>query len=225
MKNRMNKEHMIFLKELAQNNDRNWFADHKPRYVEAHDSFKQMVKEIEDGLNDFDGIEKSKVMRIYRDVRFSKDKSPYKTFFAASFTRDGKYRRGGFYFKIEPNGKTMVGGGFFGPVPKDLKFIRDGILAEADRYKKLLASDDIKNYFGGLKGEALKTAPKGYDKNHPDIPLIRNKQFLLWKEFDDKTVLKADFPALVVDSFKKMLPFFQFMTDVLVFDENGVERE
>ena len=105
-----------------------------------------------------------------------------------------------------------------------LKFIRDGILAEAKKYRKILNSKDIKEYFGGLKGDALKTAPKGYDKTHPDIELIRNKQFLLWREFDDKTALSAEFPGLIVDTFKKMLPYFQFITDTLVFDENGVER-
>ncbi len=224
MNNPLRKEHLTFLKELSKNNEREWFNTNKPRYQEAHAAFKDLVAQIEEGLNKFDEIEKSKVMRIYRDVRFSKDKSPYKNFLASSFKREGKYRRGGFYFKVHPGGQSMVGGGFWGPDPKDLKFIRTGIMSEADRYKKLLKSKDVKEYFGGLQGEALKTAPKGFDKTHPDIELVRNKQFLLGKEFDDKAVLAEDFPQKVVDSFKKMLPYFQFMTDALVFDENGVER-
>ncbi len=224
MNNPVKKEHFKFLKELSSNNDREWFNANKPRYQEAHASFKELVASVEEELNTFDQIEKAKVMRIYRDVRFSKNKAPYKEFLAASYTRDGKYRRGGFYFKVQPGGQSFIGGGFFGPESKDLKFIRDGILAEAKKYRKILNSKDIKEYFGGLKGDALKTAPKGYDKTHPDIELIRNKQFLLWREFDDKTALSAEFPGLIVDTFKKMLPYFQFITDTLVFDENGVER-
>ena len=224
MSNPIKKEHLTFLKELSNNNEREWFNANKPRYQEAHASFKELVAQIEEGLNKFDQIEKSKVMRIYRDVRFSKDKSPYKDFLASSFTRDGKYKRGGFYFKIHPGGHTMVGGGFWGPESKDLKFIRNGNLAEANRYRKLINSKDIKDFFGGVKGDALKTAPKGFDKTHPDIELIRNKQYVLWKEFDDKTALSKEFPTIVTESFKKMLPYFQFMTDALVFDENGVER-
>ena len=224
MTNLIKKEHLTFLAELSKNNDREWFNKNKPRYQEAHEAFKVVVGQIEEALNEFDQIEKSKVMRIYRDVRFSKDKSPYKNFLSSSFTREGKYRRGGFYFKLQPGGQSMVGGGFWGPDSKDLKFIRLGILAEAERYRNLLNSKDVKEYFGGLKGEALKTAPKGFDKTHPDIELVRNKQFLLGREYDDKTVLSKDFPSIVVESYKKMQPFFQFMTDVLVFDENGVER-
>jgi len=224
MKNPITKDHLIFLRELSGNNEREWFNANKPRYQEAHSAFKQLVAGVHEELDKVDGIEKSKVMRIYRDVRFSKNKAPYKDFLAGSFNREGKYRRGGFYLKLQPDGGTTVGGGFFGPEPKDLKFIREGILAEANRYRKILDSKDIKEYFGGLRGEALKTSPKGFDKNHPDVELIRNKQFLLWKEFDDKTALSAEFPQTIVDSYVKMLPYFQFMTDVLVFDSNGVER-
>ncbi len=224
MTNPIESNHFKWLAELHKNNNRDWFNTNKPRYQDAHAAFKSLVSQLEDGLNDFDEIEKSKVMRIYRDVRFSKDKSPYKDFLAASFMRAGKYRRGGLYFKIHPGGNTMVGGGFWGPDPKDLKYIRTGILAEADRYRDLLNSSDIKEYFGGLRGEALKTAPKGFDKNHPDIDLVRNKQFLLWRNFDDKTSLSDEFPQIVLDAYKKMMPYLQFMTDTLVFDENGVER-
>ena len=224
MRNPLTKEHLAFLEELGSNNEREWFNANKPRYQDAYAAFKQLVADVHVALDEHDGIEKSKVMRIYRDVRFSKNKAPYKDFLAGSFSRDGKYRRGGFYLKVQPGGGTMIGGGFFGPESKDLKFIRDGILAEATRYRELLASPEVKDYFGGLKGDALKTAPKGYDKADPNIDLIRNKQFLLWKEFDDKVALSKDFPSIIVESYLKMLPYFQFMTDVLVFDTNGVER-
>ena len=102
MNNPVKKEHFKFLKELSSNNDREWFNANKPRYQEAHASFKELVASVEEELNTFDQIEKAKVMRIYRDVRFSKNKAPYKEFLAASYTRDGKYRRGGFYFKVQP---------------------------------------------------------------------------------------------------------------------------
>ena len=212
-----------FLKELSANNDREWFAKNKPTYEKANKEFKAFMAEVEEELNAFDSIEKTKVFRIYRDVRFSKNKAPYKINFSGGFTREGKHRRGGFFFGFEPDIST-VAGGFWNPESKDLKNIREGILREEDRYRKLIDSNDIKEFFGGIQGDSLKTAPKGFDKNHPSIELVRNKQFLLYKRYTEKEVCAPGFAKTVAKTYQKMIPYFQFMTDQLIFDENGVER-
>ncbi len=219
----LSKKSLDFLKDLSQNNDRNWFAEHKARYQQAQAEFKAFMSEVHDELNKIDVIEKMKIFRIYRDVRFSKNKAPYKTNFSGGFSREGKMRRGGYFFSFE-NGESFVGGGFWGPESKDLKYIRDGILREEDAYRSLLASKEIQEHFGGLTGEELKTAPRGFDKNHSAVDLIRKKQFLLTKQYDENVVTSSDFKDILVDSFTKMKPYFDFMTELLVFDENGIER-
>jgi len=223
MSTKLTKKSLDFLKDLANNNDRNWFAENKSRYEVAHAEFKAFMAEVNDELMKVDQLEKMKVFRIYRDVRFSKNKAPYKSNFSGSFQRDGKMRRGGYFFSFA-NGESFVGGGFWGPETKDLKFIRDGIIREESAYRALINSENIKKYFGGLSGAELKTVPRGYDKNHSAVDLIRKKQFILTRSFDDKMVTSADFKHELVESFKNMIPFFDFMTDILVFDENGIER-
>lgn len=223
MSTQVSKKSLEFLKDLSQNNDREWFAEHKPRYEVALKEFKSFIGDVEKGLQEIDEIEKVKIFRIYRDVRFSKDKSPYKSFFSASFTRSGKHRRGGLYFAVEPH-KAMVGGGFWGPESKDLRYIREGILREEEEYRTLVEGKDIKEFFGGIEGDALRTAPKGFDKEHPSIALIRNKQFLLMKDYNPEEVLSADFAQEVVSTCKKMMPYLNFMSELLIFDENGIER-
>lgn len=219
----LSKKSLTFLKELSANNNRDWFTDNKPRYEAAKDEFKTFMNEVLHDFSDADQIEKLKIFRIYRDVRFSKDKTPYKPFLSASMTREGKYRRGGYYFSFQPD-NHFVGGGFWNPESKDLKYIREGILREEDKYRKLIASDNVKEYYGGVQGDAVKTAPRGFDKTHPAIELIRNKQFLLSKTFNDKVALSSEFKDILVDSYKKMMPYFDFISEILVFDENGIER-
>ena len=219
----LTKKSLDFLKDLANNNDRNWFNDNKSRFQEAQNEFKLFMEEVREGLGQKDSIEEMKVYRIYRDVRFSKNKAPYKSYLSASMSRAGKHRRGGYYFSFEP-GNHFVGGGFWAPEPQDLKYIRDGILREEETYRSLIQSEHITQYFNGVEGDALKTAPKGYDKDHPAIELIRNKQYLLSRTFEDKAVLSAGFKDELVEAFSRMIPYFDFMSEVLVFDENGIER-
>lgn len=212
-----------FLEALSQNNNREWFQEHKSWYEKSRTDFKAFVQEVRLELIQRDGIEKTKVYRIYRDLRFTKDKTPYKTHFAAHFTREGKYRRGGFYLHISSN-EILVAGGFWGPNRDDLQFIREGILADADDLREALSTKEVRVRFGGLSGNELKTAPRGYDREHPDIDLLRKKQFLLQRRYPTSEVLKPEFHHQVVSDFESMIPVFQVLTDYLVFDGNGVER-
>ena len=210
-----------FLKSISKNNNRDWFQKNKAKYEAALGNIKEFVKAVEAGLNEKDVIEKSKTFRIYRDVRFSKDKSPYKEYFGSSFTRAGASRRGGYYVHLEP-GNNFVGGGFWAPNPADLKRIRDEIAMDDKPMRKIISSKNFKKYFGELQGEAVKTAPKGFSKDHPAIDLIRMKQFTVSRQFSDDEVLNKNFKKEVVKTFEAMRPYFDYMTQVLTTDLNGV---
>jgi uncharacterized protein (TIGR02453 family) len=167
-----------------------------------------------------DSIEKFHVHRIYRDVRFSKDKTPYKTYFGLHLGRKKPHLRGGYYVSIEP-GRSFVGGGFWEPSKEDLYRIRKEIELDDSELRDLLAAPDFVKMFGGLKGEELKTAPRDFDKEHPAIDLLRKKQFLVMRPFTDKEVLNRSFLDEVIASFEAMRPLFDYMSIVLTTDANG----
>lgn len=216
----IDKSTINFLKELTVNNDREWFAEHKPRYVAAHENIKTFMAELEVMLNQHDVIEDHKTFRIYRDVRFSKDKTPYKNNIGTGFTRATAARRGGCYVHIEP-GASFVGGGFWSPSTDDLKRIRQELAIDAKPLRKILNSKKFKDNFGVLGGDQLKTAPRGIDKDHPNVDLLRYKQFLVHKTFTDQEVLSADFMKQCDNAFKAMRPFFDYFSLILTTDENG----
>ncbi len=210
-----------FLKSISKNNNRDWFQKNKAKYDDALGNIKEFVKAVEAALNEKDVIEKSKTFRIYRDVRFSKNKDPYKDYFGSSFTRAGASRRGGYYVHLAP-GNSFVGGGFWAPNPADLKRIRDEFAMDDKPMRKIISSKSFKKYFGELKGEAVKTAPKGFNKEHPAIDLIRMKQFTVSRQFSDDEVLNKNFKKEVVKTFEAMRPYFDYMSQVLTTDLNGV---
>lgn len=214
------KETLEFLKNLKDNNNREWFTEHKPKYDLAKENAKTFANELVVEMQKHDHIEGVKVFRIYRDVRFSKDKTPYKTNIGCGFTRATEALRGGCYLNIEP-GNTFVGGGFWNPNAQDLKRIRNEFLFNSAPFRSIISSKKFKDYFGSLEGDELKTAPKGFDKEHPDIDLIRKKQFLIARRFSDKEVISTDFLEECNETFKAMRPFFDFMSETLTTNENG----
>ena len=210
-----------FLKDLAENNNRAWFAEHKPRFQELDKGIKAFGQTLEAKMNEHDVVENVKIYRIYRDVRFSKNKLPYKTNRGGSFTRATKLRRGGYYFHLEPS-NSFIAGGFWGPNKEDLKRIRVEIAADAQELRDIIAQPLFVKTFGELRGQQLKTAPRDYPKDHPNIDLLRYKQYLLIRNFSDKEVLASDFLDQLNQSFANMRPFLDYMSDVLTTDENGV---
>lgn len=212
-----------FLQDLSMNNNREWFQANKPQYEAALNNFKSFVGSVEVLLQEKDVIEKTKIFRIYRDVRFSKDKTPYKNNFSAGFTRAGKHRRGGFYLMLEP-GQFYVAGGFWNPETKDLKYIRDGIDADAEDLKAAISDKEFLKRFKTIEGDELKSAPRGYSKDHPEIDLLRKKQFLVSQTFTVSELIQSDFKKEVVDCFVAMIPMFDAIRDMLLFDGNGEER-
>lgn len=210
-----------FLKAIKENNDRNWFAENKEWYKTEQDYFKEFTKSLLDKMSHHDEIEKLRVYRIYRDVRFSKNKTPYKNNFGGGMKRATKWLRGGYYFHIEP-GNSFAGGGFWGPNSADLKRIRTEIAADDKPLRKILKSAAFKKHFGTLQGETLKTAPRGFAKDHPAVDLLRYKQLLLLRPFTDKEVMAPNFATELNKTYKAMRPFFNYMSEVLTTDENGV---
>lgn len=210
-----------FLKDLKENNNRDWFADNKPNFTEAQDNAKELYNSIREGLEKHDEIEKFKLFRIYRDVRFSKDKTPYKYHFAGSYSRKGKNLRGGYYLRIRP-GESFLAGGFWDPNKEDLFRIRKEIETDDEDFRDILKDKNYIKYFGGkFDGDELKTAPRGFDKTHPAMDLIRKKGFIATRNFTDKEVLSENFLKEVEQSFIALRPFFNLMSDILTTNLNG----
>jgi len=219
------KQSLDFLTDLSTNNNRDWFSLHKQTYLDARDNIIDFAGALLAEMNKHDQVEtpsgKKALFRIYKDVRFSKDKTPYNTHWSGSFKRSTNKLRGGYYFRIEPGNSGLVGG-FWGPVPADMKRVRQDIDANYPAWRDLLGNQTLVETFGNLYGEQLGSAPRGYEKDHPAIDLLRYKQFMLKHLFSDEEVLSPDFLFRVNDVFKKMRPFLDFMTEVLTTDANGL---
>lgn len=211
-----------FLNDVSENNNREWFAEHKERYLAAKENIDEFGQAIFEELSKTDVLEKLKLYRIYKDVRFSKEKIPYNRHLGGRMIRATKYRRGGYYFHIEP-GNTYIVGGFWRPNKEDLLRIRQEFAADAEAFRAIINGEKFKTTFGELEGEQLKTAPKDFDKEHPAIDLLRYKQFVVRQTFTDKEVLSADFIKNVVSTYEAMRPFLDYMSIVLTTDENGEE--
>lgn len=209
-----------FFKKLKKNNNRDWFAENKPKFKELELEIKAFGEELKDRLNEFDNVDRFKLFRIYRDIRFSKDKTPFKTHFGLYWNRLKPLLRGGYYLHISPN-NNFLACGFWDPNSKDLYRIRKEFLHDANEFRKILKSKEIYSIWGNLEGTELKTAPRNFDKNHPDIDLIRKKQFVFKINYSDKEVLEKRFIDKIELSLKAIRPFLNYMTDVLTTDENG----
>lgn len=213
-----------FLGDLKKNNNREWFNEHKSVYQQELQHLENFAEALLGKINTHDLIEtpsgRKSLYRIYRDTRFSQDKTPYKTHWSGSFKRATKQRRGGYYFHIE-QGNSFLAGGFFGPVPADLKLIRDDIYFDPRPLQKILQSKAFTSSFGKLEGEQLKKAPKGYPADHEAIDLLRFKQYLLIRRFTDEQVMEENFLDEANKTFKAMRPFFDYMSEVLTSNGNG----
>lgn len=214
-----------FLKELKENNNREWFNARKEEFLIQQAVIEKFADALLANLNAHDLIEtvsgKKSLSRIYRDTRFSKEKIPYKTNWSGGFSRATKQRRGGYYFHIE-SGNSFIAGGFWAPDADDMKRIRDDISFDPAPIRKILNSKSFISNFGALQGEQLKTTPKGFDATHEAIDLLRFKQFLLIRRFSDERVLSPSFLDDASETFRNMRPFFDYMSEVLTLDSDGL---
>jgi len=218
------KKTLEFQKRIAKNNDRDWFKSHKEEYEESQEEFKSFVTALGEKMKGHDLIDDTgtKVYRIYRDVRFSKDKTPYTLHRSAHYRRATEARRGGYYFKVQPEGQSYLAGGFWRPNPDDLLLIRRQIDQDPEALREILNSDEIESYFGEMQGEQVKTSPKGFTQENPAIDLIRHKGFVLTHRYTDDEVLADDFMDQLNEGFRKMRPFLDYMTEIVTTDLNGV---
>lgn len=213
-----------FLKRLSKNNNRDWFNTHKDQYLAAQENMIDFVEMLMTQMSRHDQIEitdgKENLYGIYNDVRFSKDKSPYKPRFAGYIRRVKPLLRGGYYFWIKPGG-SHIACGFSYPNAEDLKRVRMDILNNYKDWNKILKLKSIQSTFGNMQGEKVKTSPNGFPKDHPAIDLLRYKQYWFEHSFTDKEVLSKDFLGNVNKAFKNIRPFFDHMSEVLTTDLNG----
>ena len=212
-----------FFKKLEKNNDRDWFNENKPEFKSIEKEVKAFYQKVFENLNKHDEIDKLKIFRIYRDVRFSKNKLPYKTHFGGSFHRVKPRLRGGYYLHIQPNNESFIATGFWEPEPADLLRIRKEFEMDDDEIREILANKNFNRVWGDtFVGDEVKTAPKGFSKDHKAIDLIKKKQYIFTKKFTDNEILAPDFINEVDAAFKAVRPFFDYMSDVLTTDLNGV---
>ena len=216
------KEIFTFFKKLEKNNNREWFTEHKPEFKSLEAELKGFYTAVLDKLQKHDAIDKMKIFRIYRDVRFSKNKTPYKTHFGGSFGRTKPRLRGGYYVHIAPHNESFIATGFWEPHKDDLLRIRKELELDAAEFRKVIGTKKFKDIWGSIVGDEVKTAPKGFSKEHEDIDLIRKKQFIFTKKFTDKEVISPNFLMEVDKSFKVIRPYFDYMSEVLTTDLNGV---
>lgn len=216
---------LSFLQKLEKNNNREWFQEHKPEYEQSHEEMIAFADELLIEMNKHDVIStptgKKSLNRIYRDVRFKKDKTPYKTHWGGGLYRASAERRGSYYYHIGLQG-AFVMGGFFGPNPQDLLHIRNQIAQDADFLRNVIESKNFKQHFGELLGAQLKTAPRGFEKDHPDVDLLRYKQFMVRYDFTEKEIHSKDFHKTISKTFQQMRPFLDCMTEMLTTDLNGI---
>jgi uncharacterized protein (TIGR02453 family) len=206
-----------FLKKLQANNNKEWFEANRTLYTKAKEEFESFVQDIISGIRKFDSkIEdlqaKQCIFRINRDVRFSKDKSPYKNNMGASINPGGKKSlEAGYYLHVQPE-ESFLAGGIYMPLPDKLAAIRQEIDYHPEPLLKILKLESFKKYFNGLDEEdKLKNAPKGYDNAHKHVELLKNKHFTVSYKLSNNDLTDPKIKTTIVSGFKAMHPFLEYL--------------
>jgi uncharacterized protein (TIGR02453 family) len=209
-----------FLSELSLNNNKIWFDDHRPVYNAARETFEKFINGLIDEFRVPDNLQdltaRECMTRIYRDIRFSKNKTPYKTNMAAMIAPGGwKAPMLGYYISIEPKNQSIAAGGLYNPTPEQLNRFRQVIEWDASAFKKLLQGKEFIENFHEIEGDRLKTAPKGYERTHPEIELLQLKQLFVVHHFTDDEVLANNFSEKVVKVCRAMKPFLTYLNEIV----------
>lgn len=209
-----------FLTELKANNNREWFADNKAKYTQAKENFETFIANLLPQLwvldDTFAHIKtQDTLFRIYRDVRFSANKAPYKTQFSAYFCKGGKSSElAGYYLHVEPS-NSFVGGGAYMPPADLLKKIRQEIDYNGEEFLQIVGKKEFKSIFGEIEGEKLKKLPKGYTADNPTIDFLKMKGFVATRKFSDEQVLSESFDKQIAASFLAMKPLIDFLNQAM----------
>ncbi len=226
------KEGMTFLRALKKNNDREWFTPRKPVFEET---VRQPMIELVSAIHremlrfppEYVGEPAKCVYRIYRDTRFSKDKTPYKTYASALILRNGfsKYDGcAGYYFAVSPE-NIEVEGGVYAPDRDILLAVRQHIADNHKQFRATFETPKVRKLFGELWGESVSRVPKGFDANHPAADLIRRKQYLLGAKMDPELAVTPKLLREIVSRIEAMTPFIQFLNQPLLRRQTKQKRE
>ncbi len=212
---------LSFLSELRENNNKDWFDKNRAAYEQARESFEDLINHLISELGAFTRLPglsaRDCIFRINRDVRFSKDKSPYKTNMGALIAPGGKKSEGlGYYLHVQPGNQSLLAGGLHMPTSGQLARFREAIDRDAGAFKKITSQQDFIRYFGSLEGDRLTTAPQGYSRDHPEIELLRLKEVVAVHHVTDKQVLSSAYPAHAVQVFRAMKPFSDYLNRIIL---------
>jgi len=212
----LQKSSIQFLSQLADNNNKPWFDAHKEEYLKVKEDFEALVTSVLAGLTEMDQVfidrkAKDCIMRIYRDVRFSKDKSPYKTNLGAGFGMGGGKNTGaGYYLHIQP-GKSFAGGGMWQPEAPALKAIRQEIDYSFEDFSKIVDDKKFRKLFKQIDGDKLVKVPKGYAEDNPAIEYLKLKSFTVGTAISDKDITGKNAVSTIMEAFSTMKPFVDFL--------------
>lgn len=214
------KKVLEFLIDLSENNNREWYNSNKNRYNESREKILFLTDVLINEIRKFDAdvpalTPKDCVFRIFRDVRFSNDKRPYKTNFGGFISKGGrKSSHAGYYFHIEPGG-SFAGGGIYMPPAGPLKAIRDYLAEHGNEFRELITATEFKKTYPKMIDDKLKTAPKGFPKDHLNIDLLRYKSFAFADKFEENKISSDGFIDNIVQSFRTLYPVNKFLNEAL----------
>jgi len=216
----ISKNILNFLKDLSKNNNREWFNANKTVYNKVRLEYEMFVKLLIQKISQFDDdidtlAAKDAIFRIFRDIRFSNDKTPYKTHFGAYISKGGrKAAYPGYYLHVEPKG-SFLAGGIYMPSSDFLKAIRTEIYESVEEFKEIINNSDFIKNFNSLWGEKLKSAPRGFPKDFQDIELLKFKHYVVARNMTDEEVLDKDFMENAIKIFRTMLPLNRFINNTI----------
>jgi len=205
-----------YLRGLKGNNNREWFEAHRPEFQLARSWFEDYIDALLDDLSRTESLRgvtpKDCIFRLNRDLRFSKDKTPYKAYMSAYIAPGGrKSRRLGYYVHVEPGNHSILGGGLHEPQPPELAAWRRSIEIDPRPFKKITSDKTFRKFFGEVRGDRLKSAPKGYPKDHPELDLLRLKQVTVWRPVSDKEIASPKLMRETLETFQAMKPFLMYL--------------
>ncbi len=212
------KETLNFFKEIEKNNNKPWFEKHKPTYELVIENYLAFIDELLLLIRKIEPIHEKDLKkyagRIYRDIRFSKNKTPYKNHISGLIERAPDHKKCPLYIHIQP-GASFIGGGVWQPEPELLKNVRQEIDYNGSDFNNIINKKSFINFFGTIGGESLVRPPKGYEADNPNIELLKLKQYIVKKEFTDEEVVSPNFANDIAAAYKEALPFFKFMDNVM----------
>lgn len=218
----LDRDSYAFLRALKDNNNRDWFQENKAWYERARKDFESLVAQIIAQITSFDDeigyLEPKKcIFRIYRDTRFSQDKSPYKTHFGAVFRQQGMDKTSGYYLHIDPE-ESFLTCGHYMLLPEQLKKVRRGIYDDYETFRAILDEKKFKKEIGDLyrDEDMLKRVPNGFDKDNPAAEYMKLKHFYVLKAIPEDKLLSKDFVQYAGNVYRQMMPLSRFLNDLLL---------